>query len=316
MIILAIETSCDETSIAVMVNGEILSNIIFSQINIHQKYGGVVPEVAARVHLEKIAIVLEEALEAAKIKSSEVNYVAYTSTPGLVGALHIGKVAAQTISVYLQKPLIACNHIQGHIYAAAINNNFQFPLLALVVSGGHTQLMLMNKHLDFQILGQTLDDAVGEAYDKVARVLGLPYPGGPIIDKLAKKCQKFYPLPTIKDDGTLNFSFSGLKSAVINLVNKIDKNSDDNFTSNLAGSFQKIAISTLMLKLKRAISIYKPKMLILVGGVAANSQLRKEVMDLNNDDCKVIIPSLEYCTDNAAMIARLAMQIIKNNIKK
>lgn len=316
MIILAIETSCDETSIAVMANGKILSNIIFSQIDIHQKYGGVVPEVAARAHLEKIAIVFKEALETAKIKSSEIHYVAYTATPGLIGALHIGKVAAQAISVYLQKPLIACNHIQGHIYAAAINDIFHFPLLALVVSGGHTQLILMTKHLDFQILGQTLDDAVGEAYDKVARILGLPYPGGPIIDKLAKNCQKIYALPSIKDDGTLNFSFSGLKSAVINLFHKIDKDIDSNFTSNLAGSFQKVAISTLILKLKKAISIYKPKMIILVGGVAANSQLRKEVMYLNNDDCKVVIPPLEYCTDNAAMIARLAMQIIKDTIKK
>lgn len=315
MIILAIETSCDESSVAVMKDGQILSNVIFSQVLLHQKYGGVVPEIAARTHLSKIMSVFEQALNEAKITSSNIDYIAYTNNPGLIGSLHIGKVWAQTLASYLNKPLIACNHIEGHIYAAAIKEQFVFPLLALVVSGGHTQLVLMKQHLDFNILGETLDDAIGECYDKVARILGLPYPGGPVIDQLAKTCDQYYSLPIIKDDGTFNFSFSGLKSAVINLVNKFSQNQDQNFKNNIAASFQKVAIATLMKKLKRAISSYQPKMVIVGGGVAANSYLRQELLGLVNFNLKVIIPEQEYCTDNAAMIARLAAEKIRASLK-
>lgn len=306
MIILAIETSCDETSVAIIKNKKVLSNIIASQIILHQKYGGVVPELAARAHSDNITTVLQTAIDKAKIKLSDIDYVAYTCTPGLTSCLHVGKVIAQTVALYLGKPLLPCNHLDGHLYASLIEEeDWTFPVLGLLVSGGHTQLMLAEKHLQFKVLGQTLDDAVGECYDKVARMLGLPYPGGPEIEVLAQKGNATYKLPLPKNDNSLDFSFSGLKSACANLI---DKEKDHIQVKNFAYSFQTTVIAVLINKIKLAINIYHPKTLVLAGGVSANKDLRRAVLNLNIKfpSLKIIVPKLEYCTDNAAMIGIVA----------
>ncbi|WP_374696331.1 tRNA (adenosine(37)-N6)-threonylcarbamoyltransferase complex transferase subunit TsaD [Spiroplasma endosymbiont of Polydrusus formosus] len=317
MVIIAIETSCDETSVAIFKNGKILANIISSQIKEHTKYGGVVPELASRLHLKNFSYVLSEALEKANIKIIELQYIAYTAKPGLIGALHIGKIIAETLANYLNIPILPLNHLYGHIYASAIDNDFLFPLLAALVSGGHTQLILMKKHLDFEILGSTLDDAIGECYDKVARMLDLGYPGGPIIDKLASAGelgQYHFPLPL--NDNSYNFSFSGLKSAVANLIVKEQLNTKIKL-SNFCATFQKTCVDIIMRKTKLAIKNFQPQKVTLVGGVSANSALRTAILNLATTNLKVIIPELEYCTDNAAMIARLAAQeILENNIKE
>lgn len=312
MTILAIETSCDETSVAIIKNNQILSNIISSQINLHRKYGGVVPELAARAHSENISYVLSSALKDAKIELGEIDYVAYTSTPGLVSCLHVGKVVADTIATYLAKPLIACNHLSGHIYASLIDNQWDFPVLGLLVSGGHTQLVCLKEHLDFEVLGQTLDDAVGECYDKIARMLGLPYPGGPEIDKLAKTGQDTYQLPLPKNDKTLDFSFSGLKSAAAKVIQQEKEKLN---IANFSCSLQKTIVKILINKLTLAIDKYQPKTVVLAGGVSANSELRATFLHLKEKYQAVnfIVPKLEYCTDNAAMIGILASyQITKN----
>lgn len=310
MIILAIETSCDETSIAIIKDNQILSNVVSSQISLHQKYGGVVPELAARAHSENISYVLASAIKEAQINLGEIDYIAYTSTPGLISCLHVGKVAADTIATYLKKPLISCNHLFGHIYASLIDHQWDFPVVALLVSGGHTQLFYLKKHLDFEILGQTLDDAVGECYDKVARMLGLTYPGGPEIDKLAKKGKDTYQLPLPKNDKTLDFSFSGLKSAAAKIINQEkEKLNIINFSCSLQNTIIKILINKLVL----AIEKYQPKTVVLAGGVSANSGLRTSFLNLKEKypDINFIVPKLEYCTDNAAMIGILAREQIK-----
>ncbi|WP_308150183.1 tRNA (adenosine(37)-N6)-threonylcarbamoyltransferase complex transferase subunit TsaD [Spiroplasma sp. AdecLV25b] len=311
MIILAIETSCDETSVAIIKDKKVLSNIIASQIKLHQKYGGVVPELAARAHSENIPTVLQTAITKVKIKLSDIDYVAYTSTPGLVSCLHVGKIIAQTIALYLEKPLLPCNHLDGHLYASLIEDTWTFPVLGLLVSGGHTQLMLAEKHLQFKVLGQTLDDAVGECYDKVARMLGLPYPGGPEIDVLAQKGIVTYKLPLPKNDNTLDFSFSGLKSACANLI---DKEKEHIQVNNFATSFQTTVIQVLINKIELAINTYHPKTLVLAGGVSANKGLRSAVLKLKMkySNLKIIVPKLEYCTDNAAMIGMVASYQIEN----
>lgn len=316
MVILAIETSCDETSVAIYKNGKILANIISSQINEHTKYGGVVPELASRLHLKNFPYVLLEALETAKINMIDLQYIACTAKPGLIGALHIGKIIAETLASYLAIPILPLNHLYGHIYASAIDNKFLFPLLAVLVSGGHTQLILMKKHLDFEILGSTLDDAIGECYDKVARMLELGYPGGPVIDKLARAgLSTAYHLPLPLNDQSYNFSFSGLKSAAANLIGK--EHGKENFNLfNFCATFQKTCVDIIMRKTKLAIKNFQSKMVTLVGGVSANSALRTAMLDLATSNLKIIIPKLEYCTDNAAMIARLAAQeLIENKIK-
>ncbi len=305
MIILAIETSCDETSVAIIKDKKVLSNIIASQIKLHQQYGGVVPELAARAHSENIAIVLQTAIKKSKISLTDIDFIAYTSTPGLVSCLHVGKVIAQTIAAYLEKPLLPCNHLVGHLYAAIIENEWQFPMLGLLVSGGHTQLMLANQHLNFTVLGQTLDDAVGECFDKVSRMLGLKYPGGPEIERIAKLGKPIYKLPLPKNDNSLDFSFSGLKSACANIINKEKNNLQVN---NFASSFQTTVIQVLINKIEIALKKYNPKTLVLVGGVSANQQLRLAVLNLKvkYSNLNIIVPKLEYCTDNAAMIGILA----------
>ncbi len=311
MIILAIETSCDETSVAVIKDKNVLSNIIASQIKLHQQYGGVVPELAARAHSENIATVLQTAIEKSKISIMDIDFVAYTNTPGLASCLHVGKIIAETITAYLEKPLLPCNHLYGHLYASLINNEWEFPVLGLLVSGGHTQLMLANEHLNFTILGQTLDDAVGECYDKVARMLGLKYPGGPEIERSAKLGKPTYKLPLPKNDNSLDFSFSGLKSACANLINKEKGKLQFN---NFATSFQTTVIQVLINKIELALKKHNPKTLVLAGGVSANQQLRLAVLDLKikYPNLKIIVPKLKYCTDNAAMIGILASYQIEH----
>ena len=318
MKILAIESSCDETSIAVVEDGKhVLSNVTYTQIEIHKQYGGVVPEVASRHHIEKVTYVLEGALKEANITLNDIDAVAVTQTPGLVGSLMVGINTAKTISLAFNKPLIYINHIHGHIYANYLTNEFKFPLIALVVSGGHTEIVLMKDHLDFEILGETLDDAVGEAYDKIARVVNVGYPGGPIIDKMAASGQATYKLPHVKlGKDSYDFSFSGLKSAVINLHNKANMKGETLNANDLAASFQDAVVDVLVSKTKRALEEYNCKQVIVAGGVAANKGLRKSMQDMVDqlEDVTLTFPPFEYCTDNAAMIGVAAyFQYLKLN---
>ena len=306
MIILAIESSCDETAMAIVEDGrKILSNTVYTQIAIHTMYGGVVPEVASREHIKKVTYVLDDALKQANLTFDDIDAVAVTKEPGLIGSLMVGVNTAKTISLCFNKPLIYVNHIHGHIYANYLEEDFTFPLLALVVSGGHTELVLMKDHMDFEILGETLDDAVGEAYDKVARVVGVGYPGGPIIDKMASQGVPVYPLPHIKlSKDSLDFSFSGLKSAVINLCHNANQRGETIDANNLAASFQNAVIDVLVSKTSKAATMYNVKQVIIAGGVAANKGLRNAMKDKMDElGIKLTVPEFKYCTDNAAMIA-------------
>jgi len=305
MRICAIESSCDETAVAIIDNGNtVLSNVVSSQINVHSKFGGVIPEVASRLHIENISVVLEEALQKAQVTLDSVDAIAVTQGPGLVGSLHVGLLAAKTLAWSTGKPLVPIHHIAGHIYANAFVDTIEYPLLALVVSGGHTELVYLKSEWDFEILGSTQDDAVGEAYDKVARVLHLPYPGGPAIDKLAKLGQAQYTLPRVKTEEPLNFSFSGLKSSVLQLVQREAKTNTPIHQENLAYAFQEAVLGELVRKTRLALDTHSVRHLVLAGGVAANSRLRVLIQDLKNDypELKITIPPLWCCTDNAAMI--------------
>ncbi len=303
-IILAIESSCDETAVAILKNGELKANVISSQIEVHQKYGGVMPEIASRLHLENIGAVLDEALKKSDTKLEDVSAIAFTRGPGLIGALHVGLQAAKTLSLIYNIPLIPVHHLAGHIYANEYVEKLEFPLLAVVVSGGNTELVYMKDHLDFKIIGETKDDAIGESYDKVARVLGLPYPGGVAIDKLAKEGEHNYKLPTPLHDNSLDFSYSGLKTAVINLIHKEEQNGNKIRVADMAKSFQDVAIKEVIERVKRATERYEIKEIVLAGGVSANSYLRSEITKIfENSNIKVIIPPLWCTTDNAAMIA-------------
>ncbi len=309
MRICAIESSCDETAVAIIEDGKtVLSNVVSSQINVHSKFGGVIPEVASRLHIENISVVLEEALQKANSTMDQIDAIAVTQGPGLIGSLHVGLLAAKTLAWATGKPLIPIHHIAGHIYANAFVDSIEYPLLALVVSGGHTELVYLKEEWDFKILGSTQDDAVGEAYDKVARVLHLPYPGGPAIDKLAKTGQAHYQLPRVKTEEPLNFSFSGLKSAVLQLVQRETKQEREINQADLAYAFQEAVLGELLRKTKLAIDTFEVKHLVLAGGVAANSRLRVLVNELNLEypDLKITIPPLWCCTDNAAMIGAAA----------
>lgn len=315
-LILAIESSCDETACALVRDGhEILSNVVSSQINVHTKFGGVVPEVASRIHVENISTVISEAIEKANVSMDEVDAIAYTLGPGLIGSLHVGVSAAKTIAWMYDKPLIPVNHLTGHIYANAFVDDLVYPLLALVVSGGHTELVYMKEEYHFEIIGSTRDDAIGEAYDKVARVLELGYPGGPKIDALSKEGEATYKLPMPKVEGEFDFSFSGLKTAVIQAMNREEKNGNKVIVENMAASFQETALNILMDKTKKAVQEYKPKMLVVAGGVAANSRLREMMNEefSNSSDLKLIIPPLYCCTDNAAMIGASGYIAYKHN---
>ncbi len=302
--ILAFETSCDETSVSIIKNGYIeIATVILSQIEIHAKFGGVVPETASRTHVENITIVIEEVLQKSKMHMDEIDAIAVTYGPGLIGSLLIGLMAAKTISFIYDKPLIPVHHIAGHIYANNLIKPLEFPLIALVVSGGHTELILMEDDYSFKYIGGTVDDAVGEAYDKVARVLGLSYPGGPIIDKMAHKGEDTYNLPLPMDDNSFDFSFSGLKSAVINLNHNETQRGNEINKYNLATSFQNRVVEILSKKTMRALRKYNVSNLVIAGGVAANKGLRNKLTELcEKDNIKLFIPDIKYCTDNAAMI--------------
>ena len=305
MIVLAVETSCDETSVSLTKNGDtILSNKVLSQIDTHQAFGGVVPEIASREHVKGITLVFKEALETAGVAPQEVDLVAVTQGPGLIGSLLIGINAAKAFAFAHQKPLIGVHHIAGHIYANRLKGPFVFPLVCLVVSGGHTELILMRDHYQFEKLGETQDDAIGEAYDKVARVLGLEYPGGPQIDALAKTASPDMPMP-ISDIEGYHFSYSGLKSHVINVLNQKRMKQEPIDIPVLAASFQVAAIEQLMRKSRAAVEAYEAKMFMVAGGVAANHHLRERVETLFSD-VLVRMPPLAYCTDNAAMIGLAA----------
>ncbi len=314
-IILAIESSCDETAVAITKNGELLANVVATQIEVHQKYGGVMPEIASRLHAENIGVVLKEALEQAHLTFADVDAFAVTRGPGLIGALHVGLQAAKTLAMLYHKPLIPVHHLAGHIYANEYVKPLVFPLLAIVVSGGNTELVIMKDHLDFHIIGETKDDAVGECYDKVARVLGLPYPGGIPIDKLAKNGQNTYHLPSPLHDGSYDFSYSGLKTAVINLVHNLEMKKETLRVEDLCASFQETAIEMIIERAKRAVKEYNVQQVVLAGGVSANSYLRKRIVETyENSHVDVIIPPMWCCTDNAAMIAKVAERLYDKKV--
>lgn len=310
-LILAIESSCDETSVAVIENGErILSNIVASQIKSHKRFGGVVPEVASRHHVEQITLCIEEALEEANVTSKELSAVAVTYGPGLVGALLIGLSAAKAFAWANELPLLPINHMAGHIYAARLVKPLEFPLMALLVSGGHTELVYMVEDGSFEIIGETRDDAAGEAYDKVGRVLGLSYPSGKEIDELAHQGEDTYDFPRamIKEDN-FDFSFSGLKSAFINLTHNAEQRGEQLNKINLAASFQASVVDVLVTKTIKACKTYPVKQLIVAGGVAANRGLREKMtamIEAELPEVSLIVPPLRLCGDNAAMIGAAA----------
>ena len=309
--ILAIESSCDETAASVIDNGVLLSNVVSTQIDVHRKYGGVMPEIASRLRAENISIVIKEAMEEAKTTFEELDAVAVTRGPGLIGALHVGLQAAKTISMLYNIPLIPVHHLAGHIYANEYVSEFKFPMLAVVVSGGNTELVLMKDHMDFEIIAETVDDAIGECYDKVARVLGLPYPGGIPIDKLAKEGKHTYELPTpLKGVKTLNLSYSGLKTNVINLVHNLDQKGEKVNVADMCKSFQDVAVGLVIDRTIKAVKEYKVNQVILAGGVSANSYLREEMTkEMNKLNVEIKIPPMWCCTDNAAMIAKVATRL-------
>jgi len=306
--ILAIESSCDETSMAIIKNGcECVQLTVLTQMDTHAEFGGVVPEIASRMHTENITMVLEETLNKAQMTMEEVDAVAVTYSPGLLGSLLVGVEFAKTLSYIYHKPLIAVNHIAGHIYANNLEKKMKFPLLALVVSGGHTDLILMKDDYVFEHIGGTLDDAVGECYDKVARVLGLPYPGGPNVDKLSSEGEPTYDLPIPMQDDTFHMSFSGLKSSIINLVHNEKQRGHEIRKADLAKSFENTAVDQLVRKSELAIKKYNVKYMVIAGGVSANRFLRKEIQKLADQyHVELSIPRMTYCTDNAAMIGAAA----------
>ena len=313
--ILAIESSCDETSMAIIKNGtDNIATTILTQMDTHAAFGGVVPEIASRMHSENITMVLEDVLNKANMKVEDVDAIAVTYAPGLLGSLLVGIEAAKTLALVYNKPLIKVNHLAGHIYANYLVQKMEFPLLALVISGGHTELVLMEDDYKFKVLGETLDDAIGEVYDKVARVLDLPYPGGPNIEKYAEQGTPSYELPIPMNNDELNFSYSGLKSAVINLVHNEKQRGNEIRKYDLAASFQKVAIDELVRKTELAIKKYNIKRLIVAGGVTANKYLRSEMEKLANKyDVNLTVPPIKYCTDNAAMIGCAAYPLYLKN---
>lgn len=311
--IMAIETSCDETACAIVKNGrEVLANVVASQIKTHEKYGGVIPEIAAREHLDAINVVIDEAFreafEQSGLKPKDITAIAGTVGPGLVGSLLVGLNAAKTLALVYDKPFIGINHLNAHVCANYIDTDLKPPFIALLVSGGHTQIIEVKSHSEQKIIGETIDDAVGEAYDKVARLIGLPYPGGPMLDKLAKEGNPHaYKLPEARVEG-YDFSFSGLKTAVLRLVQSLKKDGELP-TPDVCASFQETVSETLLKKVKKALEETGYKQVVLAGGVAANSEIRRKFFELEkveNGRYRVNAPQMKYCTDNAAMIASCA----------
>ena len=318
MLILSIETSCDETSASVIENGNtIKSNIVASQINSHKRFGGVVPEIASRHHVEYITLIIEEAMNEAEVTFDDLDAVAVTEGPGLVGALLIGVNAAKAIAFAHNLPLIPVNHIAGHIYANQLIEPLEFPLLALVVSGGHTELVYMREHGNFEIVGETRDDAAGESYDKIGRVLGVPYPGGKHIDEMAQLGEDTFNFPrAMIHEDNYDFSFSGLKSAFINTVHNASQKGEELNPNDLATSFQNAVVDVLVDKTIRAAKEYSVKQIVLAGGVAANSGLRNtlsEAVESELENVKLVVPPLSLTGDNAAMIGAAAFLDFENN---
>ena len=310
---LAIESSCDEMSMSIVKNGiEEIETVVFSQIDIHKKFGGVVPEIASRNHIECVTIVLDELLSKTNMNISDIDIIGVTYGPGLIGSLLIGLQAAKTISLVTGKPLIPVHHIAGHIYANNLEKRLEFPLIALVVSGGHTDLLFMDKDYSFKRIGSTLDDAVGEAYDKVAKVLNLEYPGGPKVDKLSYEGMDSYDLPYPLDDDSYNFSFSGIKSAVVNLVHNEIQRGNEIRVNDMCNSFQNRVVSVISKKTRKAIREYNVKNLVMAGGVAANSGLRQSIENVcKEENISFCVPRIKYCTDNGAMIGAAAYYAYK-----
>ena len=313
--ILGIESSCDETSISIVKNGCVdVATTVSTQMDTHAMYGGVVPEIASRMHTESITLVLKDLLKKANMKISEVDAIAVTYAPGLLGSLLVGIEFAKTLSLVYNKPLIKVHHISGHIFANNLVKKIEYPTLALVVSGGHTELVRMDSDYDFNVLGTTLDDAIGECFDKVARVLDLKYPGGPNIERLSKIGKYTYDLPIPMNNNELNFSFSGLKSAVINLVHNERQRGKEVRKEDMANSFQTVAIDEIIRKTSLAIKNTGIKRLIVAGGVSANGYLRDELEKMSKEmNINLSIPPLKYCTDNATMIACAAYPLYLKN---
>lgn len=313
--ILALESSCDETSIAITKDGKLLSNVVATQIKMHQQFGGVMPEVASRLHCENILFVLDEALREANVSLEEIDAFAFTRGPGLIGALHVGMQMAKTLAMLYEKPLIPVHHLAGHIYANEYIEGLKFPLLSIVVSGGNTEFVYMKEPMNFEIIGETKDDAIGECFDKVARTVGLPYPGGIPIDKLSKEGKHTYDLPSPLHDGSLNFSYSGLKTAVINLVNNEKARGNEIRIPDLCKSFQDVAVGMVMDRLNKALERYDVKQVVLAGGVSANSYLREQMHKrLDNGPIDLIVPPIWCTTDNAAMIAKIAEHLYEMKV--
>lgn len=314
MLILGIETSCDETAAAILENGTVVkSNVIYSQIATHKRFGGVVPELASREHLEKIEDVVSEAFSQANVKPSDLDGIAITQGPGLIGSLLVGINFGKGIAFAVQKPFVGVNHIEGHVYSVAFEFPApKYPALALIVSGGHTNLFLIQEPEKYKLIGRTRDDAAGEAFDKVSKLIGLGYPGGPVIDRLAKQGNKraiIFPLAEIKEQ-RLDFSFSGLKTAVLRYVREhniepvTDPTNPSEQTLDLCASFQNAVVRALVRSVRRAAELYQPKTLLLAGGVACNSELRAAIQQVADElSVPAFIPSPIYTTDNAAMIA-------------
>ena len=304
-IIMAIESSCDETACAIVKGGrEVLANVVASQIKIHEVYGGVIPEIAAREHLEAINVVIDEAFKQANLKGDDITAFAGTVGPGLVGCLLVGLNAAKSLALAYDKPFIGVNHLNAHLAANFIDTELEPPFIALLVSGGHTQIIKASSYSDLEIIGETIDDAVGEAYDKVARLIGLPYPGGPKLDKLAQEGNPHaFKLPEARVGG-YDFSFSGLKTAVLRLVKSFD--GKELPVNDICASFQECVSSTLFKKVKRALEETGYKQVVLAGGVAANSEIRKKIFSLKDEGYSVYAPIMKYCTDNASMVASSA----------
>lgn len=314
--ILAVESSCDETSVSIVKNGnQDIATVINSQIDVHTKYGGVVPEVASRLHLENITIVIDQCLKKANMKLDNIDAFACTYAPGLLGSLLVGVEATKALALLYNKPLIGVNHMMGHIYANMIGNKLEYPLLSLIISGGHTDLILMKNEDEFEYLGQTLDDAIGEAYDKVARILNLPYPGGPNVEKYALEGKATYKMPKILTDDSFNFSFSGIKSHCNNLVHNSNQRGEKIIKEDLARSFQDCVTTHLVDKTRKALLKYKLKTLLISGGVSSNSYIREKLSEMCNDiGVEMYVPEKKYCTDNATMIGAAAYILYKNNI--